>query len=102
MKEILENAIGGQHIGAHGPFWRNLSRDQFVAKVIYGQQLLVVGDGDASNIIKALSGENPFGSDTGTVDATFRRMPAGRPPVPQNDIDFIRQWINEGCPEDSI
>ena len=96
VKEILDAAVGGKNIHAHGPFWRGLSRDAFVAKVVFGEQLLVVGDAANSNLSKALRGLPPFdGSD-------YPRMPAGMAPVPELDIQFIEQWINEGCLEDGF
>ena len=62
---ILDQAIGGpgMNIAVHGAFWRNLTRDQFVAKKVQGLDLLVVGNGAGSNLIKALKGEAPFGDD---------------------------------------
>jgi hypothetical protein len=34
VREILDEAVGGPggSIGAHGTFWRGLTRDQFVAE----------------------------------------------------------------------
>ncbi len=98
--EILDAAVGGGTFGAHGPFWRGKTRDQLVQQNVFGKQLLVVGNGRDSNLVHALRGQAPFGSDTGTVGASFRRMPAGRPPLPDTDIAFIEQWINDGCPDD--
>jgi hypothetical protein len=99
--DILDAAVGGSAaaIGAHGPFWRGKTRDEFVAASVFGQKLLVVGDGAGSNIIKALSAQAPFGTDVGTPGATFRRMPAGRPPVAADKIAVIKQWIDDGCPQ---
>jgi hypothetical protein len=68
---------------------------------VLGRQLLVLGKSAESNLIKALQGEAPFGSDIGTAGAFFRRMPGGRPPVVDPDIDFIAQWIDDGCPDDA-
>jgi len=50
---ILDQSIGGPaaSIGAHGPFWRNLTRDQFVIKKVFGRQLVAAGNGTASNLI---------------------------------------------------
>jgi photosystem II stability/assembly factor-like uncharacterized protein len=96
--QILDQSIGGPTavIRAHGPFWRGLTRDQFVAEVVFEKPLVVVGRGSESNLVLALRGAAPF-------DLTeFRRMPAGRPPVPAPDIDFIERWIDEGCPEEEI
>ena len=96
--QILDDAIGGPtaSIRAHGTFWRGLTRDQFVAEVVFERPLIVVGRGGDSNLIKALKGIEPFdGSE-------FRRMPAGRPPVPADRIAFIERWIDDGCPEDLL
>lgn len=98
VKQILDAAVGGQNFAAHGAFWRGKSRDQLVAEVVFGQTLLVVGDGAGSNLVKALRGQAPFGQDQGTPGAFFRRMPAGRPAVAAADVDFIEQWIDDGCP----
>jgi photosystem II stability/assembly factor-like uncharacterized protein len=94
--QILDDAIGGPSasIGAHGTFWRGLSRAQFVAYRVFGSyDLLVVGDGAGSNLVKALKGEAPFNGD-------LPRMPLGFPPVLDQNIGFIQKWIDDGCPED--
>jgi photosystem II stability/assembly factor-like uncharacterized protein len=100
--QILDEAIGGPiaSIPAHGTFWRGLTRDQLIAFKVFDRSLIVVGHGGDSNLVKALRGEFPFGKNTGTPGATFRRMPAGRPPVPADQIAFIARWIDDGCPED--
>jgi L-Lysine epsilon oxidase N-terminal/L-lysine epsilon oxidase C-terminal domain len=100
--EILDAAVGGPSspVSAHGPFWRGLTRDQFVQKRVFGRPLVAVGDGAGSNLVKALKGEAPFGSDTGTAGGAFRRMPGGRPPVSAAQIAEIQAWIDAGCPEE--
>src|SRR5262249_48533619 len=101
VQQALDRAIQNMStIGAHGPFWRTLTRDQFVVKKVFGKQVVTVGDPANSNLIKALRGLTPFGSDTGTSGATFRRMPAGLPPMPEEDITLIETWIANGCPPD--
>ena len=99
--DILDGAVGGSTapIGAHGPFWRSKTKAQFIAASVFGQKLLTAGDGKNSNLVKALRGEAPFGSDIGTPGASFRRMPAGRPAVPASKIDVIEKWIDDGCPD---
>lgn len=98
--EILDRSVGGagSHVGVHGPFWRGKTRDQFVTEQVFGRPLVVVGNGADSNLVKALKGEAPFGTDLGTSGATFRRMPAGLAPVSAQDIAFLEQWIDDGCP----
>ena len=103
VKEILDNSVGGPNAvvgGPHGAFWRNLSRDQFVAFKILGLPIVALGNGSGSNIVKAMRGEAPFGLDIGTPGRLLRRMPAGRDPVPPDQIAFISAWIDAGCPEE--
>jgi len=101
---ILDQSIGGPtaNIGAHGPFWRNLTRDQFIAKRVFGRQLVAVGNGSGSNLVKAIKGEAPFGADLPNPppSATIPRMPVGFPPIADPDIAFIQKWIDDGGPED--
>ena len=102
--QILDRAIGGPNvnIGVHRAFWRGLTRDQFVAKKVFDLPLVTVSDGRHSNLVKALRGESPFGIDLPTppADAEFSRMPAGLEAVPEPDIAFIQQWIDDGCPDE--
>ena len=104
--QILDNAIGGPDatIGVHGAFWRGLTRDQFIAKIVLTVQLIAVGQGASSNLVKALKGEAPFGNDLPEPPpgARFPRMPARRDPVAAQDIAFIEQWIDDGCLEDPL
>ncbi|MGY1617380.1 hypothetical protein ACI797_11640 [Geodermatophilus sp. SYSU D00691] len=103
IKQILDDSVGGAGApvaGPHRAFWRSQTRDQFVAFKVLGLPIVTLGDGGGSNLVKALRGQTPFGSDIGTPGATFRRMPAGRPPVPDELIDVVVAWIDDGCPED--
>jgi hypothetical protein len=65
VQQILDESIGGPdaQIGVHGGFWRGKTRDAFVAMPVLNRQLLIVGDGAGSNLVKALKGEAPFGAD---------------------------------------
>jgi hypothetical protein len=100
VKTILEEAVEGQDIGAHGNFWRNLTLEQFKVKKVIGRQLVEVGNGEDSNLIKALEGRAPFGKNIGTPGANFPRMPAGFPPVAPDKIAVIKKWIDDGCPDE--
>jgi hypothetical protein len=104
VMQLLDEAIGGPNtnIGVHGAFWRGLARDQFVTKKVFNRDLMVVGNGAASNLVKALKGEAPFVADLTDPPpgAQFSRMPAGLPPVSDANIAFIQTWIDDGCPED--
>jgi hypothetical protein len=106
IKQILDESVNGENIGAHGAFWRGATRDQFVAKSIFGRKLIAQRpdgsfDPEESNLVKALEGRSPFGADLTPrpPGAIFNRMPDGFPPVPQDRINEIRAWITSGCPE---
>jgi hypothetical protein len=102
VKQILDEAVLGRDIGAHGAFWRPLNLEAFKIKTVYGRQLVHPGDGAHSNLVLALRGQDPFGADIGTPDATFPRMPVGFPPVADDRIAFIERWISDGCPDDEF
>jgi hypothetical protein len=103
VKQILDEAVENQDIGAHGAFWRPLNLEAFKAKKVFGQQLLIPGNGAQSNLVRALRGQNPFGLDIGVEGARYPRMPAGGfPPVADDRIAFIEKWINDGCPDDDV
>jgi L-Lysine epsilon oxidase N-terminal/L-lysine epsilon oxidase C-terminal domain len=96
---ILDQAVGGPsaQVGFHGAFWRNRTRDEFVAHIQFGQQLIVLNDPASSALVRALKAEDPFDG------SPFGRMPSGgNPPVPADEIAFIEQWIADGCPEDDL
>lgn len=48
---------------------------------------VIPGDADGSLLIQQMSDDPPLGN----------RMPLGFPPVPQNQQNTIRTWINEGA-----
>ena len=100
--EILERSVGGEEISAHGNFWRGKTRDEFVELDVYGKKLIALGDAEGSSLIKALRATRPFGNDIvpRTPGAIYPRMPARRPPMTESDIQFLIDWINEGCPAD--
>ena len=97
--DILDAAVSGPRteVGPpHHAFWRNITRDEFVATKVLGHPILVLGDGAHSNLILSLKGEPPFGSGP---DAKFPRMPVGFDAVPDDSIRAIELWINDGCPD---
>jgi tyrosinase len=47
-----------------------------------------------AGLIKAIRGLSPFDG------SHFPRMPQGRPPVPEDGIQYIERWIADGCPGD--
>ncbi|MGQ0778833.1 MAG: ferritin-like domain-containing protein [Pseudonocardiales bacterium] len=93
---ILEEAVRGFTIGAHGNVWAERTRDQFLAVRFPGAQPPV-----------QLNPDGTVNPDPATAPLVQRlegpgfRMPLFRPPVPSARIGFIRQWITEGAPDDS-
>lgn len=100
IKQILDTLVNGQTVAAHGAFWRGLPLDQFKSKLVFGYPLVAPGDSANSNLVKALKAQAPFGSDVATSQAIFRRMPAGRSPARDQQIRYISDWIDAGCPDD--
>ncbi|MBB3606030.1 hypothetical protein FHT40_005719 [Mycolicibacterium sp. BK556] len=100
---ILDDSVGGPDadVASHGPFWRGITRDRFVAMKIGGRLLVIPGNGNGSNLVKSLRGEPPFGSDVPDppAGALIPVMPAYLPPVEEDSIRRVVQWIDDGCPE---
>jgi hypothetical protein len=104
--QILTNNISSQtgnneeadseNNAPHGAFWATMSYKDFTTGDVpnMGMPVLVVGNANDSNIIKALLGQPPFdGSE-------FPQMPADGPPfLTPAQVQPISDWINNGCPE---
>lgn len=89
---ILEEAVRGFSIGAHGNFWGDKPRDDFLKTRVFGNPLLQSNpdgtfnfDPNTSPLVQRIEG---------TVQP---RMPLFRPPVPTERVGFIRQWITGEC-----
>ena len=85
----LTNANEGRprHSGK-GRFW-NGSRDDFVNGPIYGKKPIEPGDSANSFLIHILAGP---------VDG-FSQMPPGGPYVSDQDLRYIKEWIDDGAPD---
>lgn len=95
--DLLDAAVNGPEteVGPpHYAFWRNVTRDEFVATELLGHPILVSGDGAHSNLILSLKGEAPFGPN-----GEIPRMPVGFDPMPDESIHALEQWIDNGCPQ---
>ena len=88
---ILDTSVGGPDadVVSHGPFWRGVTRDRFVEMKVGGRKLVTLGDGANSNLVLALKGEAPFGSDLDDppAGAMAPRMPAYLDPVPADVVE---------------
>jgi hypothetical protein len=93
---ILEESVRGFDVvsPAHSSFWERKTRDEFIETP--------PPDGSADHIITHKPGG---GFDANTSPLVIRledpkprkRMPRLRPPVPDERIKFIREWIGRGC-----
>lgn len=57
VQETLDRILGIGPLPNHGAFWRGKTRDEFVGASVFGLTLIVVGDPESSNLIKALRGD---------------------------------------------
>ena len=112
VKQILDAAAGDSQAdyGGAGRFWDN-GVEQLKNASIYGVAMIAArapapvasccghagdhkGRGAVSGLIRGLRGEPPF--DGGQ----FPRLPWGGAVVSSEDIDFISEWIDDGCADD--
>ena len=106
VKDILNAAAGASaaDYGGIGRFWE-LSAAQLKILKLEGVPLIApeapasccepaASRGAASGLIKGLRGEAPF--DGGRLPP----LPWGGSRVADPDIDFIAEWIDDGCPSD--
>lgn len=100
--DLLDKSVGGPDcdVASHGPFWRDVTRDQFVTMKVGGRPLVTLGDGAHSNLVLSLKGTAPFGSDLDEppAGAVTPRMPAYLDPMSPEEIADIEAWIDQGCP----
>src|SRR5687767_4055012 len=91
VRAALDRILGDASPGNHGAFWHGKTRDEFVRHVVFGLPIIEVGQPGRSNIVRALRGEAPFGSDLNppTPGAFIPRMPARRPAGAEEDILLI-------------
>jgi hypothetical protein len=99
IQRILDDAISNEDIGAHGAFWRDMPRDTFVTHKVFGCQIIHSDRngtfiGPQSPLVLILRG--PI-----ECPPTRQRpqMPDGFPPVPDDQIQNISDWIDAQCPE---
>jgi tyrosinase len=106
VKEILNQAAGDStsDYGGAGQFW-NEDLEAFKQARVYGVRMIApeteascCHEGESrsasSGLIKGLRGEAPFDGDR------FPPLPWGGQRVSEDDIGFIADWIDDGCPGD--
>jgi hypothetical protein len=97
IQRILDEAVEGQDIGAHGPFWRVVTRDEFVARLVFGCPIIFseggTFSGPRSPLVQIL--QNPIECPP---DRERPQMPVGFPLVPPEKVQIISDWIDAQCP----
>jgi Common central domain of tyrosinase. len=114
VKEILDRAAGDSAVDydGHGRFW-HLPLPRFLDVDIYGVRMIAprettphscchqdetaddaaaTGRGAQSGLIRGLRGQPPFDG------SQYPPLPWGGQAVPEADISFISDWIDDGCP----
>lgn len=97
IQGILDEAVGHEDIGEHGPFWRGVTRDEFVATEVFGCPVIHKEDGQfvgpQSPLVRILRGPIECGG------GGFPQMPAGFfPPLAEEKVQTISDWIDAQCP----
>ena len=113
VKQILDRGAAGSSVDYDGlgPFW-HLPLAQFLQIEIHGVRMIAAAEAAApscchggaaepsaesrsarSGLIRGLRGQAPF---NGTQ---YPRLPWGGQIVPEEEINFISEWIDDGCPE---
>lgn len=97
IQKILDDAVNNEVIGRHGAFWRNITRDEFVAKIVFGCPILHTEDGKfvgpKSQLVTILRG--------GITDCNQKlrpQMPVGFAALSAEKIQIISDWIDAQCP----
>jgi hypothetical protein len=97
IQRILDDAVEGHDIDAHGPFWRNVTRDEFVTQLVFKCPIIFSENGTLSGprspLVQIL--RNPIECP---ANRSRPQMPFGFPAVPAEKIQIISDWIDAQCP----
>ena len=97
IQKILDDAVEGSDVLAHGPFWRGVTRDQFVELKVFGCKIIFNENGTfvaaQSPLVHIL--QNPIECP---ASRPRPQMPVGFPPVPADKVQMISDWIDAQCP----
>jgi len=107
IRQLLETSADGNASAYAGlPLW-SYSRDQLLTVTLAGLPLVspptakktccsATKAPPQSALVLGLRGAPPFDG------SQFPRLPWGRPPLAEKDIELIEQWIADGAPESDI
>lgn len=99
--QILNDAVENSEVGPpHGAFWRDKTRDQFVATAVLGCPILYK-DGAGKFVGKNSLMVQILRGPVKDCNAKSRpQMPAGGfAPLPDDKVSTIEKWIDDQCPE---
>ena len=92
---ILEEAVRGFSIGKHRNLWADTKRDGFLAVRFFGSPPVGL---DPNGSVDPNPANSPLINRI-TVPPPGRSMPLDRPPIPVERIEYLKQWISDGCPD---
>ncbi|MEO1092665.1 MAG: ferritin-like domain-containing protein [Pseudomonadota bacterium] len=86
---ILDEAVRGFDLGSHGAFWRDVTREAFLSRPVFGVPPVVAGDPEGSPLIGRID----------LPEDAPMRMPRFRPRIADARIAYVREWIARGAPD---
>ena len=92
---ILEEAVRGFQVEAHGNFWSGLDRNAFVGLHMFNTSLI---ERDPENCDRLVADGSLLVSQIERTSKTGK-MPRYRPPIVESRRRFIREWIEQGAPD---
>ncbi len=102
IQMLLDKVLGPTPAGNHGAFWRGKTRDEFVELAVFGIKIIEPGAPEKSPLIGAMRGSTPYGSERSqkSNDQMWLCLAAEQPAATKEDIEFVSNWIAQGCPDE--
>lgn len=99
VAHIFEESVRGFSIAAHGNWWADITRDEFMGRYMLGLPIIAR---DANHGCRPDAyGEAWLPYILESDDPEDQPMPLHRPPIPEARIEFLKNWIDTGCLDDS-
>ncbi len=95
VARILEEAVRGFSIDAHGNFWAGINRDLFVQLHMFNQPFIRRNEDDDCQLTAERSGLVSRLESSSKVG----KMPRYRPLVDKSRQEFVREWIDAQAPD---
>lgn len=99
IQEMLERTLGTRPMPNHDYFWRGKTRDALIATRVFDLPIIVSGQPDASNLLRAMRGATSDADGPNRLGADLLRALFRQVRVAEADIALLESWIRAGCPE---